>query len=92
MKIWDLIFDFVVKHERSENKIGSIFGITKPQTSKFVSRMSTENLDNGQLVDYDEEEEEIPNERHIQGNDNVESIKFDMLCMTSLFLELTMLQ
>lgn len=92
MKIWDLIFDFVVKHEGSENKIGSIFVIIQPQTSKFVSRMSTENLDNGQLVDYDEEEEEIPNERHIQGNDNVESIKFDMLCMTSLFLELTMLQ
>lgn len=54
--------------------------------------MSTENLDNAPLVDYDEEEDEIPNERHIQGDEKVDSIKFDMLCITSLFLERTMPQ
>lgn len=54
--------------------------------------MSTENPDNAQLVDYDDEEDEIPNERPIQGDEKVDSIKFDMPCITLFFLGLIMLQ
>lgn len=52
--------------------------------------MSTENPDNAQLVDYDDVDDEIPTEPRIQGDENVDSLKFDIISVALFQLEDTM--
>ena len=67
------------------------FGIsTIPNTSKTADSMSTENPDNAQLVDYDDVDDEIPTEPRIQGDENVDSLKFDIISVALFQLEDTM--